>query len=444
VMHSTLLRNVKLYWQGDVVEGNVLIADGAVKAVSKREFTAETIVDGEGFLAIPGGIDLHAHIYDPEHTDHEDWASGSLAALYGGVTTLIDMPLRVSVDNLEVLKLKISEAARSSYVNYGVTGGFINERNYQCIRDLVEHGVITFKFFTCRPFTIRDEAIPRALKLIADHNAIAVFHAEDESLIDFREESQRARSDPVAYHESRSGYAEASAIMKACYYAAETGARVHIAHLSSKEGVEALRFLKQRGVRVTAEVTPHHLYFTKRDAEKLGNLVKVAPTLKGAEDREELWRGLSEGVIDTLASDNAPAPLDKKQGDVWSAWSGVPSLEVMIPLLYTLGFLQGRLSLKRLIEVVAENPAKILGVYPVKGSLSVGSHADIVVLDTRRSRVISARSHHHKVEWNPWEGVELRGVPYHVFVNGHVIVEKGELVGEPGKGIYIGDLFKRV
>ena len=442
-MSSILLRNVKVYWHGDVVEGSILVENGVVTSISKKENTADLVLDCEGLLAIPGGIDIHAHVYDPEHTDHEDWRSGSLAALYGGVTTLIDMPLRVSVDSVEAVKLKISEAARSSYVNYGVTGGFINDKNYHSIRDLVKHGVVTYKFFTCRPFMIKSEAIPRALRLIAEHNAVAVFHAEDEALIAFREDSLRSREDPLAYHESRSGYAEAAAIMRAGFYAAEISARVHIAHLSSKEGVEAVKYLKERGVKITAEVTPHHLYFTKRDAERLGNLIKVAPTLKDVEDREALWRGLAEGVIDVLASDNAPAPLSKKTGSVWSVWSGVPSLEVMVPLLYTHGFMQGRISLRKLVEVVAENPAKILGIYPVKGSLLIGSHADIVVLETRRARVISARTHHHKVEWNPWEGVELYGAPYHVLINGYLVLERGELVGEPGRGVYVGELCKR-
>jgi len=442
-MSSLLLRNVKLYWHGDVVEGNIVVENGIIKSVSRKEAPADVTVEGGGLLAIPGGIDIHAHIYDPLHHDHEDWRTGSLAGLYGGVTTIIDMPLRVYVDNLDVLMQKKYEAMKSSYVNYGLTGGFINEQNYQCIRDLVKHGVVTFKIFTCRPFMIRDSALPRALRLIAEYNAVGIIHAEEESLIAYREECLRTRKDPLAYHESRTGCVEAAAIMKTGFYAAETSARVHIAHVSSREGVEAVRYLKERGVKITAEVTPHHLYFTRRDVEKLGNLIKVAPTLKNSEDREALWRGLASGVIDVLASDNAPAPLVKKLGDVWSAWSGVPSLEVMVPLLYTYGFLQGKISLKRLVEVIAENPAKILGIYPVKGSLSIGSHADIIVLNTRSTRVISARTHHHKVDWNPWEGVELYGAPHHVLVNGYLVLESGELVGEPGRGVYVGDLIKR-
>ncbi|MEM1606507.1 MAG: dihydroorotase family protein, partial [Fervidicoccaceae archaeon] len=156
-----LLRNVKIPVSGVLVEGSILVDDGYIKYVSKLEKPADVVVDGEGLPVVPGGIDVHAHVYDPEYAINEDWESGSLAALYGCITTIVDMPLRVHVDNLGALYHKINEASRKSYINYGVTGGFLRGDNIASIDLLAKHGVKTFKMFTCRPFKADESAVPR-------------------------------------------------------------------------------------------------------------------------------------------------------------------------------------------------------------------------------------------------------------------------------------------
>jgi len=442
-MYSLVLKNVKIPLNGYLVEGHIYIENGLIASIGKREYSADVVIDGEGQLVVPGGIDLHAHIYDPEYVENEDWETGSLAAAYGGITTLIDMPLETSVDNIDVLEHKLREAQRNSYVNYGITGGFINKRNYSMIQVLRARGVKTFKFFTCKPFKIEDDAIIPALSEIKRNNAIAVFHAEDEELINYWESKYKGISDIVAYHSSRTEATEASAILRIGIYAFETNTPIHIAHLSSRLGLEAILWLKKLGVKLTSEVCPHHLYFTREDSRRFGNYLKLAPTLKTSEDIKTLWMGLSKGVIEIYASDNAPAPRSMKEIDTWSAWSGIPNLEIMGPFLYTFGVLENRITLSKFIDVFARNPAKLLGVYPLLGEILVGSRADLYVLETRRTRKISSNTHHHKVDWTPWEGFELKGAPLHLIVGGNIIIEKGELVGKPGVGIYVGDLIAK-
>jgi dihydroorotase (multifunctional complex type) len=442
LVESLVIRNVKIPIQGSLIEGNILVENGLITSIGRRDYTGDVVLDGEGQLIVPGGIDLHAHVYDPEYLENEDWSTGSLAGAYGGLTTVIDMPLRVYVDNPSIVERKLSEARRHSYVNYGITGGFINKSNYKSISVLRSMGVKTFKFFTCRPFKIEDDSLIPALEEVKRNNAIAIFHAEDDDLISYGESKYRGINDIVAYHSSRTGLTEASAVLRVGLYALEVGARVHIAHLSSGMGLSAIKWLRENNVSITSEVCPHHLYFTREDSRRYGNYLKLAPTLKTREDIEELWVGLNKGLIDAYVSDNAPAPRSMKDVDTWSAWGGIPNLEIMGPFLYTMGVLTGRISLEVFIDVFSRNPAKILGVYPFIGELAIGSRADLYILETRRKRLISSRNHHHKVDWTPWEGFEFYGAPLHLVVGGKVVIEKGELVGEPGWGVYVGELVK--
>ncbi len=438
MVYRIMIRNALLWIDGDFTEGNILVENDKIVGISKLQFSGvDEVVDAYHQPVIPGGIDIHAHVYDPEYVENEDWKSGSLAAAFGGLTGVYDMPLRVYVDNKDVLKKKIEEAQKNSYINYGIHGGFFDERNYMKIPELAEQGVKGYKIFTCRPFKANEEGMVKAMELIRDVDGVAMIHSEDDGLIIWGEDKYRELGDIVSYHKSRSPEAEAAAILRVGYYAKQIMTKLHICHISSREGVDAVRYLRSRGVDVTVEVCPHHLYFTREDSARYGTYLKLAPTLKTRDDVKALWKALADGTIDALASDNAPAPRELKEKPVWEAWGGIPNLEIMGPFLYTFGVKERRISFGRFIEVFSTNPAKIMGVYPRKGALMIGSDADIVVLDTRKAKRISASTHHHKVDWTPWEGLELYGSTLHLLVNGNIIIEDGELVGEPGKGIYL-------
>jgi dihydroorotase (multifunctional complex type) len=433
-----MIRNA-LYWTGeDLVPANILIEDGKIAGVSKKTYKdVDEVLEAYNQPVIPGGIDIHAHIYDPEYLDNEDWKTGSLAAAYGGITSVYDMPLRVFVDNKSVLEDKIKAAQRDSYINYGIHAGFMNEKNYEKIPELAEEGVKGYKVFTCRPFKANDEGLVKVFEMVRDVNGVVLAHSEDDALIGYGENLYNEFDDIVSYHKSRSPEAEAAAILKIGFYARQIGNQLHICHLSSMAGVESIRFLRRMGVNITVETCPHYLYFTRDDAKKYGTLLKLAPTLKTQVDRDALWRALEDGTINAYTSDNAPAPRSLKEKNVWEAWGGIPNLEIMGPFLYTYGVKQERLSFKRFVEVFSTGPAKIMDIYPEKGALMIGSDADIIVLDTRKPRKISPHTHHHKVDWTPWEGMELYGSPLHLLVNGEIIIRDEELVGSPGHGKYL-------
>jgi len=437
-----LIRNCKLYLTESFIEASIVIDNGVVASITKNPPREgyDMVVDANHKPVIPGGIDIHAHVYDPDFEMNEDWRTGSLAAAYGGLTTLYDMPLRTLTMTPDIVKKKIENAARNSFVNYGVIAGFVNQNNYKNIPKLAEMGIRGYKVFTARPFKPDEKAYPYILELISDVNGVAIIHAEDDAFIEYGEYRYSQQDDPTLYHEHRSGYAEASAIIRMGLLALEVEARIHIAHLSSREGLDAVRYVRSKGCKITVEVTPHHLYFTKEKASTYKSYLKVAPTLKTSMDVEALWKGLSTGEIDVYASDNAPAPRDLKEKNIWEAWGGVPNLEVMIPFLYTYGVRTGRISFNRMIDAACRNPAKIMGIYPVKGEICIGCDADIVVIDTENPRVYNASEHHHKVDWSPWDKFEFYGTPIHVFVNGEPLIIDREIVGKPGIGKYVGRL----
>ncbi len=432
------IRDAKVWVGEGFSEANILVEDSIITSISKKPLKdVDILLDAYGQPVIPGGIDIHAHVYDPEYVMNEDWESGSLAAVFGGITTVYDMPLRVFVDNKDIIKKKVEEAKKRSYINYGIHAGFMMASNKDKIPELAELGIKGYKVFTARPFKAEETALGDIFELVRNVNGVVIAHAEDDGLIQYGYDRYKDRSDIIGYHLHRSAYAEASAIMRLGYYALEIETPLHIAHVSSAEGVKAVRYLKDKGVRITAETCPHFLYFTREDAKKYGTYLKVAPTLKTREDREALWKALARGDIDAYTSDNAPAPRELKETDVWSAWGGIPNLEIMGPFLFTYGVLKRIISFERFIDVFSRNPAKIMDIYPEKGELAVGSDADLVVLETRRTRVVSASDHHHKVDWTPWEGMELYGAPLHVLVNGIVVIRDGQLVGKPGIGKFL-------
>jgi len=427
----------------DLTEVAIVVDDGIITSLSKARLPSsyDFQIRGDGLIAFPGGIDIHAHVYDPDYTHHEDFRTGSIAAAYGGLTTFYDMPLRMYVEDLNTLGIKKEAGLKDSLINFSVIAGMMNEDNICNIKQLRSAGVKAFKLFTCKPFRPKEEStLAKVIYEVDRSHGLTMIHSEDDSLMDYLTSKFRSegRNDPLAHHESRPPEVEAAAIRKVTSIAHYFNARIHIVHVSSALGAEEVKNAKKRGVRITAETCPHYLYFTKKDVEKWGNYLKMNPALKDDTDVQSLWRALSEGTIDAVTSDHAPSPEDEKEVNVWEAWGGIPGLETMLPLIYTIGFKKlGLLTLQRFIEVTSENPARIMGIYPRKGSLSVGADADIVLMDPQLCFKIKGKELHHKVGWTPYEGLELCGWPKHVIVNGEILIEDRELNEDVKPGKYL-------
>ncbi len=444
---SLLILNARIPIAGnDVVNGAIEVSDGEISAIRKsitetRRGEFDEVIDASGLIAVPGGIDIHAHIYDPDYTHHEDFLHGSIAAAFGSITTFYDMPLRMYVDDLSKLKVKVKAGLRDSIINFSVIAGMMNEVNITHVRELREAGVKLFKLFTCKPFRPEsDSGLTEVIKAVNEVGGVVTIHAEDDALIDYLTKQLRAegRDDPLAHHESRPPEAEAAAVYRVINIARYLKASIHLAHISSAAGAEAVRWGKASGISITAETCPHYLIFTKDDVGRWGNYLKMNPSLKTSEDVKALWRGLADGTIDAVTSDHAPSTREEKEGGVWSAWGGIPGLETMFPLIFTYGVKRlGILTLERYVKVTSENPARIAGIYPKKGVLAPGSDADIALIDPNLCFRVDAESLHYKVGWTPYEGLELCGWPRHVIVGGNVVIRDRELVCEDARGAFI-------
>ena len=436
-MESIAIKNGKVYYDGSLVEANVLVEEGKIKTITKADVKADVNVDAEGFLVLPGAIDVHAHISDPGYLYREDFESASKAALIGGMTTFVEMPLVKDIDDEESFRERKEMGERSSYIDFGIHAGFMREKNYTRIEELTKIGLKTFKVFTCRPFRALDEHIIRMLEASRNTGSMLLFHAEDEATLDYLFEKYADRRDQLCVHEARPPEAEALAVEKVAMYTKITGGRAHIVHLSSRLGVEAIIRGKRAGADITSETCPHYLVFTKKDAEKLGPYLKMAPSLKEERDRLALWEALEKGYIEMVTTDHAPGTKEEKNvgySDPWKAWGGIPGVATMFPVLFTYGYSRGLISLSTLVRVSAANPAKRFGIKG-KGSIAVGNDADIIVVDPKKEIKFDG-SKVYKVGWSPYDGMVMKGFPAHVIAGGEIAVQDYQFV-KKNKGRFV-------
>jgi len=445
-MKIKVLKNCKIITSEAIIEGDILIKNGKIlkikKSISSQSFDFDEIIDVKGNIVLPSPIDAHAHIYDPAYLHHEDFQTGTISAAFGGITTVIEMVLQTPVDSIKAIKEKIEIGEKNSFIDFSFHAGMMNEKNLENMDEIIKLGVKSFKTFMCKPYYVSDETLFKLLLKASSLNALINVHAEDESIIENNTLRllEKGRKDPLAHNESRPNEAEAIAIQKAIGLAKKAQARLHISHMSTSEGASLIKKAKSEGIKVTAETCPHYLVFTKEDVVKKGPYLKMNPPLKSNKDKEALWKGLKNGYIDIVTSEHAPGTKEEKEkgwNNIWDAWGGIPSIETMLPILISEGVNKDRISFFDLYRILCLNPAKIFGLYPIKGSLSEGSDADLVVIDRKLEKKIKSDNLHYKVGWNPYEGMVLKGWPIITIVRGEIIVKDNELFQKPGYGKFV-------
>jgi dihydroorotase (multifunctional complex type) len=391
---------------------------------------------------IPGLVDGHAHLYDPAFTDREDFKTGTSAAAAGGVTSVVEMVLTTPVDSADRVRVKIEEGKRNSLIDFSLHAGMMNLNNLPNIPAIVELGVRSFKTFTCKPYYADDHTLMSLMRETTMQHSILNVHAEDEATANENLQGllDAGRKDPMAHSEWKPNVAEERAVLKLIQFARGIGARVHVSHMSTEEGVAAVRKAKRQGVKITTETCPHYLTFTRKDLRKQGPYLKMNPSLKGSKDVAALWRELRDGAVDIVTSEHAPGTRAEKEPgweDIWKAWGGVPSIETMLPVLLSEGVNKNRLSLQAFQRACCENPARIFGLYPRKGTLRPGADADLVIVDLKLKRKVKSASLHQKVDWTPYEGRALKGWPILTMRRGQILLRDQELQGKPGNAEFI-------
>jgi dihydroorotase len=403
--------------------------------------TAREIIDARGLYVLPGVIDAHVHFRDPGDTQNEDWETGSAAAACGGVTTVFDMPsTNPPVDNLENLKLKHDLARAKSHVDYGLYG-LLGAHNLSELDALGDADIVGFKCFMSSSLSGRlpapdDGVMLDGFEKIARMGRRCIVHAENLAVVTRREKllKEAGRTDGHAHAESRPPVAAAEAVSRAIAFAESLGMRLHIAHESSADALPYIAAARARGLDLTVETCPQYLLLTDDDVAQRGGVLRCNPPIRKPGHDAALWKAIEDGLINIITTDHAPHAVDHKtKPDIWDNSCGLLGVETSLPLLLT-EVNAGRLTLERLVALTAANPAKVWDLYPRKGTLRVGSDADIVLVDMDRKATIDQKQLHSKQKISGWHGRVVKGLPVRTIVRGRTVMLNGELTGAPGWG----------
>ncbi len=426
------------------------------RKVKSRELPERaTVYEGNFRLLIPGAIDAHVHFNTPGFEDREDFEHGSLAAAHGGVTTVIDMPCTSlpPVTSVPNLRRKLTALEGRSWIDFALWGGVAgNDLEsgadvQRQILELAQAGVVGFKAYLISGMdTFRDltaEQMQQVAQWIKPTGKLLAVHAEDRELVVTRRQAlqREGRTDWQAYCTARDVLAEERAVQTMVNIARQSGCPVHIVHLSSAPGLRKVSDARKEGLQFSAETCPHYLFFTRDDFDNpaISAYLKTAPPVKSGKDREALWMGLADGSLSFVTTDHAGCDPEKEKSSTnfWEVYGGIPGVEHRVPFLFSEGFLKGRLSLQRTIDLLCGNPAQFFGL-SAKGSLEVGKDADLVLMNLWDQQMITAEKMHSKGRYTPFEGVLLHAVVEETFVRGKRVMGKdGESEVEVGYGKWI-------
>lgn len=432
-MSDLVIKNAKIFINDAIQAAEIAVNNGKISKIGKivGQQEVDEIIDAKGALILPGAIDVHVHFRDPGMTKKENWYTGSCAAAAGGVTTVIDHPNTIppTIDPVS-LKEKRKEA-KKSIIDYGINAGVT--ANLSHLKDLWELGITSFgEIFMAEStgsLNVNDRTLKEALEVIGNLNAVACIHAEDEETRNKFVHMLKGNLAPESYSKSRPNLSEKIAIEKAIKLAGKT--RLHFCHVSALESIEVIRKARTEKKNLTCEVTPHHLFLSTRDYRRLGSLGKMNPPLRDFPSQQSLWAGLNDGTIDIVASDHAPHLESEKMTDIWTAPAGVPGVETLMPLML-MAVKRNFLTLKRLIEVTCQNPARIFNLN--KGVLAPGYDADMVIVGDLKE--IRKEKLHSKAGWTPYHG--MNGIfPKMTISSGEVVFEDGEIIAKRGRGRFI-------
>ncbi|MCG6872587.1 MAG: dihydroorotase [Gammaproteobacteria bacterium] len=423
-MSSLLIQNARIARaDGSLFEGDLLCRDGRIARMDAAiSATADETLDAGGQLLLPGVIDPQVHFREPGGEEREDLASGSLAAVAGGVTSFLEMPnTRPATTTQAALDDKLHRAKDRSLANYGF---FIGATPHNL--DEINHaapacGIKVFMGSSTGDLLVSD---PEDLeRIFANGSRLIAVHAEDEARINARQAQFAGRTDYAAHSEIRDAECARLATALALELSIAHRRRLHVLHLSTKEEVELLR--QDKPAWVTAEVIPNHLLLNTADYAELGSLVQMNPPIREAEDNDALWQALHDGVLDFIATDHAPHRLEDKQKPYPGSPSGMPGVQTSLPLIFT-AHQQGRCTLAELQRWMCSGPADGYGI-PNKGHIAEGRDADLVLVDAENYREVRNRDMRSRVGWSPFAGRKLTGWPLYTIVGGRVVYDHGDI-----------------
>ena len=447
-----VLRSGTVVAPGGLCDTDVWCDDGRVVALvapGRRVPNADAI-DVSGLLLFPGFIDPHVHSRDPGLTEKEDFEHSTQGAAAGGVTTILEMPNAVPPVTTEAgLLERAGYFASRAWVDFGLWGLAIGARNLAELEGLFRAGAVGVKLFwgyaldastlqliyapTTNPVIPAPDAgaVLTVAREVHRVGGLLALHCEDRSILDAIQ--AESGSSPLTYPDllaARPEVAEAAAVAVAAEIAADSGCHIHVVHLSSARATEVVRGARSSGIPLTGETCPHYLTLSTDERVVSEGRVKVYPPVRTADNQQALWAALADGVIESVGSDHAPHTVAEKQKPLGQQPAGMPGVETLSSLMVD-GMCRGLVSPEQLAMLLSENPARIFGLYPRKGSLAPGSDADVTLVDPHGTTTISTASLHAKNPFCPWDSWQLKGRVVMSFLRGRQLLRDGAIAPEP-------------
>lgn len=458
-MASLLLENAKIATSTEVFDGTLWAENGKIAAIARNNAPIEGVpadtqrINLHGNYLLPGGVDPHTHFdLDNGFTRTSDnFYTGSVAAACGGTTTIIDhMAFGPAGCRLEHQAGVYHGLAQAAVIDYGFHGVIQHVdadvlEAMQTLRD--SEGITSYKIYLTYDYRLHNNDIIQVLARAKELGLTICAHCENDAVIAALKERLRAegKTQPRWHPVSRPAEAEAEAVFRILMLARVAGeAKVYIVHLSSQLGLDTVRLARTQGQQnIFAETCPQYMFLTddlyNDDHEGLKYI--MSPPLRKSADNAALWHGLEDGTLNTIGTDHCSFffATQKQRGaqDFTKAPGGAPGVELRMPLLFSEGFLAGRLSLPQMVQLCCTHPAQIFGIAPRKGDICVGADADFVVFNPNEEYTVTKAMLHENVDYTPYEGMRLRGKPVMTFSRGELIVQNGVFTGAEGRGQYL-------
>jgi dihydropyrimidinase len=453
---KALVKNGTVVTALDTIQADVLIEDGVISAIGRglSVESVDRVYDAAGKLVLPGGVDVHTHMEMPfgGTVSADDFESGTTAAAWGGTTTIVDFAIQPDGTSLPAtLEQWWKKAEGKAVVDYAFHM-VIREWSDQIPADMDQlvkrEGVTSFKIFMAYPgaLMLDDASLFKAFQQTATNGGLICVHAENGGAIDVlvKQALAAGNTGPKYHMLTRPSTAEAEATHRAIRLAEMAGAPVYFVHLSCADALEMVRAARDRSLPVHAETCPHYLFLSKEEYDRPGfegSKYVMTPPLRAKSDQTALWQGLAGNDLQVISTDHCPfcfkGQKELGKDDFSLIPNGAPGVESRLSMIYDGGVRGGRISLNRFVDLVSTAPARMMGLYPRKGTIAIGSDADLVIFDPDATLTLSAETHHSAIDYNLYEGTEVTGIPVTVLVRGEPVLVDRQFVGKAGGGQFL-------
>jgi dihydropyrimidinase len=464
-MTTTLIKNGTLITAADTYPADLLLKEGRIARIgTDLDDHGGRVIDAEGKLILPGGIDPHVHLDLPmfDTVSSDDHYTGHKAAAFGGTTTVMDFVEDSDPELINNIDRWHEMADPKAAIDYGfhLNITHFDQRTAEQIPDLIAEGITTLKVFTAYNDRLRldDGNIFKLMRLAAREGMLTMLHAESGDVIEVlvQEALQAGHTEPIWHARTRPAWGAVEAVLRAAALAAQAEAPLYIVHMNTAGGVDQLWYAREHGLPVMGETCPQYLFFTEEHLKRPDGAKWIcSPPMRTAADNLRIWEGLENNTLQVLGTDHCPFFFDGRtpilyegeevaipgkelgQDDFTKIPNGLPGVGDRMPVMWTRGVVEGRLTPNQFVAQTSTNAAKIFGLYPRKGCLAPGSDADVVIWDPEKTLTYGVDAARHRTDYNLYEGWELTGYPEKVFLRGELIVDGDEWLGKRGMGQFL-------